>query len=89
MMLAATCICYLVSACRCDYALEARNIQDFYNNFRGDPKVKIPWVRGDLTGRTCLIMEWIDGIRCTDPAAIHAAPSINVQARTALLPTVC
>ena len=63
----------------CDYALEATNIQDFYNNFRGDPYVKIPWVRQDLTGRTCLVMEWIDGIRCTDPAAIHACPTINVQ----------
>lgn len=62
-----------------DYELEARNIQDFYSNFRGDPYVKIPWVRQDLTGRTTLIMEWVDGIRCTDPAAIHACPSIDVQ----------
>ena len=62
-----------------DYALEATNIQDFYNNFRGDPLVKIPWVRRDLTGKTCLVMEWINGIRCTDPAAIHACPSIEVQ----------
>lgn len=62
-----------------DYDLEATNIQDFYNNFKGDAHVKIPWVRRDLTGKTCLVMEWIDGIRCTDPAAIHACPSINVQ----------
>jgi predicted unusual protein kinase regulating ubiquinone biosynthesis (AarF/ABC1/UbiB family) len=65
----------------CDYQLEATNIQDFYNNFRGDPYVKIPWVRQDLTGTTTLVMEWIDGIRCTDPAAIHACPTIEVQAR--------
>lgn len=62
-----------------DYALEARNITDFYNNFKGDPVVKIPWVRQDLSGGTILVMEWIDGIRCTDPAAIHAAPNIRVQ----------
>lgn len=62
-----------------DYELEARNIQDFHTNFDGDPLVKIPWVRRDLSGRTCLIMEWIDGIRCTDPAAIHAS-SIDVDA---------
>ena len=62
-----------------DYALEARNITDFYNNFKGDPLVKIPWVRQDLSGGTVLVMEWIDGIRCTEPAAIHAAPSISVQ----------
>ena len=65
----------------CDYQLEAMNIQDFYNNFRGDPYVKIPWVRQDLTGTTTLVMEWIDGIRCTDPAAIHACPTIKVQVR--------
>jgi predicted unusual protein kinase regulating ubiquinone biosynthesis (AarF/ABC1/UbiB family) len=62
-----------------DYGLEAQNIQDFYNNFRGDPLVQIPWVRRDLTGKTCIIMEWINGIRCTDPAAIHASPNIDVQ----------
>jgi predicted unusual protein kinase regulating ubiquinone biosynthesis (AarF/ABC1/UbiB family) len=62
-----------------DYALEAQNINDFYNNFKGDPVVKIPWVRQDLSGPTTLVMEWIDGIRCTDPAAIHAARSIRVQ----------
>ena len=61
-----------------DYALEARNITDFYNNFKGDPVVKIPWVRQDLSGGTTLVMEWIDGIRCTEPGAIHAAESIRV-----------
>lgn len=34
-----------------DYELEARNIQDFYNNFLDDPLVKIPWVRKDLSGK--------------------------------------
>ena len=62
-----------------DYSLEARNIRDFYENFKGDTAVKIPWVRQDLSGQTCLLMEWIDGVRCTDPAAIHAAPTIDVQ----------
>jgi predicted unusual protein kinase regulating ubiquinone biosynthesis (AarF/ABC1/UbiB family) len=62
-----------------DYGLEAQNIQDFYNNFRGDPMVKIPWVRKDLTGKTCIVMEWINGIRCTDPAGIHACPNVDVQ----------
>jgi serine/threonine protein kinase len=61
-----------------DYSLEAQNIQDFYNNFKGDPVVKIPWVNHSLSGRTCLVMEWIDGIRCTEPAAIHASRAIQV-----------
>jgi hypothetical protein len=28
--------------------------------------VKIPWVRKDLCGSKVVVMEWIDGIRCTD-----------------------
>jgi len=48
-------------------------LQDFYRNFSNDPKVKIPWVRRDLSGPRVLTMEWIDGIRCTDPAAIRAS----------------
>lgn len=48
-------------------------LQDFYRNFSNDPKVKIPWVRRDLSGPRVLTMEWINGIRCTDPAAIRAS----------------
>lgn len=47
--------------------MEARNIQDFYNNFEDDPTVKIPRVYRELSGKEVLVMEWIDGIRCTDP----------------------
>ena len=35
--------------------------------------MKIPWVRQDLCGPQLLVMEWIDGIRCTDPDAIRAS----------------
>lgn len=38
-----------------------------------DPKVKIPWVRADLCGERVLVMEWIDGVRCTNPDAIRAS----------------
>ena len=48
-------------------------VQDFHRNFLNDPKVKIPWVRQELCGSRVLVMEWIDGIRCTDPAAIRAS----------------
>lgn len=37
----------------------------------GDPTVKIPWVRTPLCGPSVLVMEWIDGIRCTNPDAIR------------------
>ncbi|CAG9466897.1 unnamed protein product [Pedinophyceae sp. YPF-701] len=54
-----------------DYELEAANIMEFGNNFAGDETVKIPWVRRDLCGPRMLVMEWIDGIRCTDPDGIR------------------
>ena len=46
-------------------------LQDFYRNFKDDPKVKIPWVRRDLSGPRVLVMEWVDGLRCTDPESIR------------------
>ncbi|XP_065849205.1 protein ACTIVITY OF BC1 COMPLEX KINASE 1, chloroplastic isoform X1 [Euphorbia lathyris] len=56
-----------------DYTLEARNIEDFVENFKDDPTVKIPQVYKKLSGARVLVMEWIDGIRCTDPQAIKEA----------------
>ncbi|CAL1385271.1 unnamed protein product [Linum trigynum] len=56
-----------------DYTLEARNIEDFLENFKDDPTVKIPKVYRKLSGSRVIVMEWIDGIRCTDPQAIKDA----------------
>ncbi|PQQ05794.1 putative aarF domain-containing protein kinase [Prunus yedoensis var. nudiflora] len=56
-----------------DYTLEARNIEDFIVNFKGDPTVKIPRVYKQLCGPRVLVMEWIDGIRCTNPQAVKDA----------------
>ncbi|KAJ9167582.1 hypothetical protein P3X46_019202 [Hevea brasiliensis] len=56
-----------------DYTLEARNIEDFLENFKDDPTVKIPLVYRNLSGSRVLVMEWIDGIRCTNPQAIKEA----------------
>ncbi|KAI3883769.1 hypothetical protein MKX03_010437 [Papaver bracteatum] len=56
-----------------DYTLEARNIEDFLENFKDDPTVKIPEVYKQLSGSRVLVMEWIDGIRCTNPKAIKEA----------------
>jgi len=39
----------------------------------------IPWVRPDLCARRVLVMQWVDGMRCTDPAAILAS-GIDVDA---------
>jgi len=56
-----------------DYQQEARNLQDFYNNFLGDPYVKIPRVYKEYSGPRMLVMEWINGVRCTDPQGIRDA----------------
>lgn len=48
-------------------------LQDFLDNFRDDPTVKIPWVRRDLCCPRVLVMEWIDGRRCTNPGGIRAS----------------
>lgn len=56
-----------------DYRQEARNIQSFYENFLDDPTVKIPLCYRELSGSQVLVMEWIDGIRCTDPQGIRDA----------------
>lgn len=42
-------------------------MEDFLENFKDDPTVKIPRVYKQLSGSRVLVMEWIDGIRCTDP----------------------
>ena len=49
-----------------DYRRELQNLQAFYENFKGDPIVKIPAAYPRLRGERMLVMEWIDGIRCTD-----------------------
>lgn len=62
-----------------DYLQEARNIEEFGRNFAGDATVKIPWVRRDLCGGRVVVMEWIEGIRCTDPQAIANCPTLSVD----------
>lgn len=62
-----------------DYTLEARNIEDFLENFKDDPTVKIPRVYKQYSGPRVLVMEWIDGIRCTDPQAIRES-GIDLEA---------
>ena len=54
-----------------DYVQEGRNLSDFYQNFEGDPVVKIPKFYKELSGAKMLTMEWIDGVRCTDPRGIR------------------
>lgn len=61
-----------------DFTLEARNMEDFRHNFRDDATVKIPKVHKELSSRRVLTMEWINGIRATNPEAIKQS-SIDVD----------
>jgi predicted unusual protein kinase regulating ubiquinone biosynthesis (AarF/ABC1/UbiB family) len=56
-----------------DYVQEGRNLRDFYANFKNDPIVKIPRLYPEQSGKAVLTMEWIEGVRCTDPDGIRAA----------------
>lgn len=61
-----------------DYVQETRNLKDFYENFKDDQYVKIPKVFSSLCTSKVIVMEWIDGIRCTDPQGIRDA-GIDVE----------
>ena len=61
-----------------DYVQEGRNLSDFYDNFKDDPIVKIPKYYKEYSGSKILTMEWIDGVRCTDPQGIVDA-GIDVE----------
>lgn len=68
-----------------DYTQEARNIEDFYRNFKDDPTVKIPFVYREFSGQRVVVMEWIDGIRCTDPEAIRKELDVDRFIRTGVV----
>ena len=49
-----------------DYRIEAENQNDFCKRYAGHPYVRIPSVVPELSGRTVLTTEWIDGLRWKD-----------------------
>jgi predicted unusual protein kinase regulating ubiquinone biosynthesis (AarF/ABC1/UbiB family) len=56
-----------------DYVTEAANCKRFREMFRDDPTIYIPAVYDDYTTRRVLVLEWIDGIKINDYAALEAA----------------
>ena len=56
-----------------DLRLEAAAASELSENFVGDPNFRVPRVDWLHTGRTVLTLEWINGIRIDDRAAILAA----------------
>jgi predicted unusual protein kinase regulating ubiquinone biosynthesis (AarF/ABC1/UbiB family) len=56
-----------------DYVNEASNAERFAGYFAGDRQVKVPVIYRRFSTRYVLTMEWINGIKLTDIAAIEAA----------------
>ena len=56
-----------------DYVTEAANCKRFQEMFQDDPTIYIPAVYEDFTTRRVLVLEWIDGIKINDYAALEAA----------------
>ncbi len=56
-----------------DFVTEAANCKRFREMFQDDPTIYIPVVYDDYTTRRVLVLEWIDGIKINDYAALEAA----------------
>ncbi|WP_009631926.1 ABC1 kinase family protein [Synechocystis sp. PCC 7509] len=56
-----------------DYFNEGRNAEKFATNFRDDPRVKVPSIYWRYTSDRVLTLEWINGFKLTDTAAIKRA----------------
>lgn len=56
-----------------DFVAEAANARRFKEMFKDDPTIYIPGVYDDYVSRRLLVLEWIDGIKINDYAALDAA----------------
>ena len=56
-----------------DYITEAANCKRFQEMFQDDPTIYIPKVYDEYTTRRVLVLEWIDGIKINEYAALEAA----------------
>jgi ubiquinone biosynthesis protein len=56
-----------------DLRLEAAALSEMAQNTKDDPNFRLPKPDWELTGRNVLTMEWIDGIRLSDRAALAEA----------------
>jgi predicted unusual protein kinase regulating ubiquinone biosynthesis (AarF/ABC1/UbiB family) len=55
-----------------DYITEAANCKRFKEMFKDDPTIYIPGVYEEYTSRRVLVLEWINGIKINDYAALEA-----------------
>ncbi|MCC7474780.1 MAG: AarF/ABC1/UbiB kinase family protein [Pirellulales bacterium] len=60
----------------CDFAREARNLQQFTRNFAKNPKVCIPRLYPEHSTGRVLTMEWLDGAKLSD-SAVRDMPGVE------------
>ncbi len=56
-----------------DLRREAGNASELAQAVRGEPGIRVPAVHWDLTTRRTLALEWVDGIKLTDMAAVESS----------------
>lgn len=56
-----------------DYPTEASNAKRFGEMFANDPTIFIPKIYDEYTSRRVLVLEWVEGIKINDYAALDAA----------------
>lgn len=56
-----------------DLRLEAAALSEIAENTKEDPGFRVPLVDWERTGRDVITMEWIDGVKMSDVAALRAA----------------
>jgi predicted unusual protein kinase regulating ubiquinone biosynthesis (AarF/ABC1/UbiB family) len=56
-----------------DYPTEANNAKRFQEMFKDDPTISIPKIYDEYTSRRVLVLEWVEGIKINDYAALEAA----------------
>jgi ubiquinone biosynthesis protein len=61
-----------------DFAREARNLEQFSRNFARTPHVHIPRLYPELSTARVLTMEWLDGLKLSDPA-VRQIPNIDLH----------
>jgi len=67
-----------------DLRLEAAAFSEMAENIVNDTGFRVPAVNWELTGRDCLTMDWVDGIKLSDVEAIRDA-GIDLEALAATL----
>ncbi|MDZ4656567.1 MAG: AarF/ABC1/UbiB kinase family protein [Bythopirellula sp.] len=55
-----------------DFTCERRHLEYFARAFRDSNQVQIPYSHPDLSTERVLVMEWLEGVPLSDPAAIAA-----------------